>query len=161
VAAIADNNKLDIVVDVPENVLGFIDKGDEIPITKNDRKYTGEFQALIPRGDISTRTFSVKIRLENPGGWIEGMEARALLPSKKPIQGLLVSRDAVVSKFGREVVFVVIDSRANMVPVEVLGYEGKKMGIRGKGLEPWMKAIVKGNERIRDGQPVQVKNASP
>ena len=41
-----------------------------------------------------------------------------------------------------------------MIPVKVTGYEEKMVGVNARGLEEGMKVVVKGNERLRDGQPV-------
>ena len=58
---------------------------------------------------------------------------------------------------GMTVVFVVIDSKANMVPVNVAGYDGLNAGVIAKGLKEGMKVVVKGNERLRDGQEVAIQ----
>jgi hypothetical protein len=44
-----------------------------------------------------------------------------------------------------------------MLPVEIVGYDGLNAGITGQGLEEGMKAVVKGNERLRDGQDVMIQ----
>jgi hypothetical protein len=44
-----------------------------------------------------------------------------------------------------------------MVPVTVSGYQGMTAGIQGEGLEAGMKVVIKGNERLRPGQDVQVQ----
>jgi multidrug efflux pump subunit AcrA (membrane-fusion protein) len=48
----------------------------------------------------------------------------------------------------------VVDSKAKMIPVKVIGYESETAGVNARGLEEGMKVVVKGNERLRDGQPV-------
>jgi membrane fusion protein (multidrug efflux system) len=109
---------------------------------------------------VATRTFSVKIRLKNSARLIEGMEAVAVLPSGEKTGGLVVPRDAVMEMFGRTVVFVVEDSKARMIPVEVRGYAGMMAGVEAQGLQEGMKAVVKGQERLRDGQEVVISNES-
>jgi RND family efflux transporter MFP subunit len=152
VAVIADNREVDVVVDVPSDVLGYLRRGREVGIKSGGRKLAGRFMSFIPRGDVATRTFSVKIRLRNSTGLVEGMEARAVLPSGPKFEGLLVHRDAVIEKFGMNVVFAVNDATAKMIPVRVTGYEGLMVGVEGQGLSEGMKVVVKGNERINDGQ---------
>jgi len=148
---------VDVIVDVPEPILGFLRAGDKVQVKIGGEKLAGAVRAFIPRGDVATRTFPVKIRMKNPGGRLkEGMEARAALPSSGKITGLLVSRDAVVKKFGMDVVFVVADGMAKMVRVDITGHHGEMVGISGPGLEAGMQVAVKGNERIMDGQPVTI-----
>ena len=156
VGVIASDTEVDVVVDVPETILQFLETGRVVSMRHGQRQFTGKIAAVVPRGDVATRTFSVKIRLPNENRLIEGMEARVTLPSGPMVKGLLVPRDAVISKFGRTVVFVNASGAAKMIPVQVQGYDGLMAGIAGPGLESGMQAVVKGNERIRDGQPLKV-----
>ncbi len=91
---------------------------------------------------------------------IEGMEARVVLPSGQKQDTLIVPRDAVISMFGMTVVFAVIDSKAKMFSAQVAGYEGLNAGILAQGLTAGMKVVVKGNERLQDGQMVRIQAPS-
>jgi RND family efflux transporter MFP subunit len=157
VAVVANDGLVDVVVDVPREVLLYLDKGRKVGIRSGGRELEGDFFSVIPRGDVATRTFSVKLRLENDAGLIEGMEASALLPAGEKSGGLLVPRDAVIPQFGMNVVFIVVDSAARMVPVQVTGYKEKMVGVQGPGLQEGMEVVVKGHERLMDGQPVMTK----
>jgi RND family efflux transporter MFP subunit len=156
VGVVADDAQVDIVVDVPAYMLDYLKKGRLVEIKSGGRKLEGGFLSVVPKGDVATRTFSVKLRLKNTAGLIEGMEATALLPTGGKFEGFLVPRDAVISQFGMNVVFIVVESSARMVPVQVTGYEGKMAGVEGPGLQEGIKVVIKGNERLRDGQPVRV-----
>lgn len=157
VATIADDSMVDAIIDVPETSLLHLKQGRSIEVRSHNRVYTGTYISLLPRGNIATRTFSIKVRLRNTGNLIEGMEARAFIPTGAKTSSLLVNRDAVINMFGRDVVFVMQDDKAKMIPVKVLGYDGLKASIEGAGLASGMQAVVKGNERIRDGQPLITK----
>lgn len=154
VATVAADREVHAIIEVPEKLLSYLEKGAEVPVAAGGLTLIGRFEAVIPKGDVASRTFSVKIRLANDGGMLEGMEARATLPTGGKIEGLLVSRDALVNQFGRDVIFVSAEGAAKMVPVQVLGYQGLQAGVSGPGLFEGMKAVVKGNERLRDGQPL-------
>ena len=79
------------------------------------------------------------------------------LPVGEKQQTITVPRDAVISMFGMTVLFVVIDSKASMLPVSVAGYDGLNAGVIAEGLQEGMKVVVKGNERLRDGQQVAIQ----
>jgi multidrug efflux pump subunit AcrA (membrane-fusion protein) len=79
------------------------------------------------------------------------------LPTGKKEKTLTVPRDAVITVFGNTVVFAVIDSKAKMFPVKVIGYQGMTAGISADGLEEGMHVVIKGNERLRDGQAVAIQ----
>ncbi len=157
VAVVASDRELDVIVDVPERILGFLEKGQKVRVGAGGRQLEGSIWAFIPKGDVPTRTFPVKIRIGNSVGNLkEGMEARALLPASDKIKGLMAPRNAVVKKFGMDVVFAIDGSKAKMVPVQVTGYHGMMAGISGPGLQPGTKVAMEGNERVMDGQPVQI-----
>jgi multidrug efflux pump subunit AcrA (membrane-fusion protein) len=92
---------------------------------------------------------------------IEGMSARVVLPTAKPKKTLVVPRDAVIPVFGQTVVYAVKDSKAQMIPVSVIGYQDLIAGIEGQGLAEGMQVVVKGNERLRNGQRVSVIGQGP
>lgn len=161
VAVVADDSVVEAVVDVPSEILGYLSRGREVEVSAGGRSLRGAFSSYIPKGDVATRTFSVKVRLGNTAGLVEGMEARVSLPSGPRREGLIVRRDALIRKFGQDVVFVVSDRSAKMVPVRVTGYDGLMAGVEGPGLEEGMKAVVKGNERLQDGQPLNVAGQGP
>ncbi len=86
------------------------------------------------------------------------MEARVTLPVGKQIKAHIVPRDAVIKMFDKTVVFSVSDSKARMIPVELVGYRGRSAGIKAMGLQDGMKVVIKGNERLRDGQMVDINS---
>lgn len=154
VAILAKDDYVDVVAEVPENVVRHAKRGLAARIRVNGDQLNGTVFAVIPRGDISTRTFPVKIRARNTLSLIEGMAAKVRLPTGPQQETLLVPRDAVIPMFGRTVVFVIVDSKAKMIPVSIVGYQGMQTGVRAEALKPGMKVVVKGNERLRDGQMV-------
>ena len=156
VATVARDDMVDILVEVPESILRSLRIGMEVNIRAGGKETRGKIFAFIPKGDIPTRTLPVKIRMNNTFSLVEGIEARVRLPSMESRKGLMVPRDAVIMLSGKNVVFAVIDSETRMIPVNVTGYQGQMAGIEGEGLSAGMKVVVKGNERLRDGQPVTI-----
>ena len=157
VATVADDNMIDIITEVPGDIVRFIDQNMGVKLKAGGKEFKGKVSAIIQRGDISTRTFPVKVRAENSMSLIEGMEAMVMLPVGEKQQAVTVPRDAVLSMFGMTVIFVVTDSKASMLPVKVAGYDGLKAGVLAEGLREGMKVVVKGNERLRDGQEVNIQ----
>jgi RND family efflux transporter MFP subunit len=156
VATIARDDAVDIIVEVPEEVLKYLKCGMSVRATAAGKEKGGTITAIIARGDIATRTFPVKIRINNPTSLLEGMEARVRLPVGERITTLFVPRDAVLTQFGSTVVVAVVDSKAMIIPAKVIGYQGMKAGINSQKISEGMKVVVKGNERLRNGQPVTI-----
>lgn len=156
VATIARNDRVDIIVDVPEKVIRFVSPGTQVKLIAAGMETEGKIFVIIPRGEISTRTFPVKIRIKNRFSLKEGMEAKVSIPSGEKKDALIVPRDAVITMNGKAILFVVEKSKAKMIPVKILGYKGMMVGVYAEGLKEGMKAVIKGNERLRDGDAVEV-----
>ncbi|MBW2431417.1 MAG: efflux RND transporter periplasmic adaptor subunit [Deltaproteobacteria bacterium] len=154
VAVIGKDDTIDIVAEIPERIIPFIKDGMQIRATVNDNNFSGKVIAIVPRGDVATRTFPIKIRTANDLALIEGMSARVILPTANRIQALIIPRDAVISKFGQNIVFAAVNTTAKMIPVQVIGYNGLDAGVEAQGLNEGMLVVVEGNERLRNEQEV-------
>lgn len=157
VATLADDSVVDIIADIPQSVTSYVRPGMKAKIAAGGSQLLGSVTALIPRGDIASRTFPVKVRTANTLALIEGMEARVTLPTGPEEQTFVVNRDALITVSGKTAVYTVEDSKARMIPVEVIGYNGMTAGIEAEGLKEGMPVVLKGNERLRDGQDVLIK----
>ena len=154
VAVIGKDDTIDIVAEIPERFIQYVKNGMSVNATANGSNFVGTVIAIVPKGDVTTRTFPVKIRTPNEYALIEGMSARVTLPTGQVLQSLIVPRDAVISKFGQNIVYAVVDAKSNMVPVQIVGYDGLSAGVESEGLAEGMLVVVEGNERLRNGQAV-------
>lgn len=155
-ASIGKDDFADIIAEVPEHIIAYVKKGMDARVITGGREVTGKVFSIVPKGDVSTRTIPVKVRIRNVSGLIEGMQARLILPSGNKEKAMIVPRDAVITVSGKTVVFAAVDAKAKMIPVRVAGYTGMNAGVHGEGLRAGMKVVIKGNERLRDGQSVSV-----
>lgn len=156
VLTVARDDSVDAVVEVPGEIVRYLSTGMVLEVRAGDRRMTGKIVAIVPQGDVATRTFPVKVRVENRAGLIEGMEARVRVPSGPRSRSLLVPRDALVTAMGRTVVYTVEEEKAKSIPVRVTFYDGNRAAVQAPGLARGMTVIVKGNERVREGQPVVI-----
>lgn len=155
VAIVADNRNLEAHIDVPQRLLTYLEQGKQIAVTCGGKEYRADFIHIIPRGDIATRTFTVKLKLLEAAGLLAGMEASAQLPNGPTINGLLVPRDAVIKAFGNDVIYLAEGNTAKMMPVRINGYRGMQVAISAPGISAGAQVVVKGNERIHDGQAIR------
>lgn len=149
------DDEFDVECNIPARAANVVQKGLDVIVRVNDSELDGKVYAIIPKGDVSTRTFPVKIRVKSPGWLAEGMEARVFLPSSAPGETLIVPRDAVISSRGQMVVWTIVDGKAAPIPVRVTGFRGLEAGVVAEGLKEGMPVVTKGNERLRPGQPVR------
>ena len=76
------------------------------------------------------------------------------VPTLKEQNALLIPRDAVIKRFGQNVVFANAEGKAVMIPVQVIGYRTDLAAIAGEGLAEGMRLVIKGNERIFPNMPI-------
>lgn len=156
IAVYARDDVHDVIVNLPQAQLPYVTAGTPVEVTVQDKTFPGEIVAIIPRGDVATRTFPVKVRAIGQDWLFEAMSADVRVPQGEPVATLMVPRDAVLTNDGRSTVFVVQDGGASQVPVNVLGYNGLLAGVDASGLTVGDQIVVKGHERLRPGQPIEV-----
>ena len=156
VATMARQGAMDIRVNVPQTVLPFLKPDMNVRCLAAGKEYTGTILSVIPSGNVETRTFPVRIRIQDPLNLAEGMEAGVRLPIGETKKSLVILRDAVIEKFGQNVIFIVENNTAIMMPVAIVGYAGQMAGVEAQGIREGTKVVIKGNERIQSGQPVVV-----
>ena len=154
VVVTARDDEFEVVVNAPKEAFGVVKPGLKVGVGTAGDEIPGEVFAVIPRGDVATRTFPVKIRVRNNGNLAEGMEARVFLPKGLGGTTMIVPRDALISVRGDQVVWAVLDGKAVPVPVYVVGFRGLLAGVKSPKLQEGMDVVVKGNERLRPGQAV-------
>jgi multidrug efflux pump subunit AcrA (membrane-fusion protein) len=98
------------------------------------------------------------VRLANPDLKIKGgMEARVTFNLGTEKDALLVPKDAIVTAGTNRLVFLAADQVAQPVMVQVLGYYDGSVAIEGP-VNPGDIVVIRGNERLRPGQPVKILN---
>jgi len=156
VAEFAKTGIMDIIVNVPERLLTYMKKGLVAEAEIAGQTVKASFQAIIPAGDVTNRTFPVKFRTNSSTNLLEGMEAKISLPTANTVNVIFINRDAIVKAQGNIFVYTVIDNAAKPLPVNIVGYEGSKAGVTSQALKAGMPVVVKGNERLRPDQPVNI-----
>jgi RND family efflux transporter MFP subunit len=161
VVTLLDLTRVLITVDVPERYIVKLSTENAVNVaipSISDENRSGRIFAILPQGNASARTFPVKVLVENPGFAVKSsMEAHVTFSLSERRQALLVPKDAVVTAGDQRLVFLVADGKAVPVPVQIEGYYGGSVAVEGR-LAPGTPVVVRGNERLRPGQAVEVQN---
>lgn len=164
VADLVQLDPLFVRMNVPENVIAFIQPGDEAVVTFDalrGREFRGKVDQVLPEADPVSRTFAVKILLPNPKYEIRpGFFARAVLLARNATSGFVVPADAIVSRGDEAHVVAARNGQAVIVPVQRVLSESGKVVVNGE-LKPDDVLVVRGNENLRPGQPLIIQNAPP
>ncbi len=159
VVEIVDLSRVEIAVPFPERAVGRLRPGSPAEVRLDalgDRVFSGEVIAIVPQGDVVSRKFRIKVRVANPDRAIKaGMFARVSFGLGGTRDAILVPKDAVVRRAGTALVYVVNGETAHEVRVQTGAAQGGDVEVAG-GLRPGQMVVVRGNERLRDGQGIQV-----
>jgi RND family efflux transporter MFP subunit len=159
VVSLVDLGRIRITVDVPERYAVQLSRKSPVRVlveSVSDEAFLGEISAILPEGDLDARTFPVRVELANPGFKIRsGMEARATFSLGTQRNALLIPKDAVVTAGTNRLVFLVASSVAQPAPVQVIGYYDGNVAVEGP-LKLGDRVVIRGNERLMPGQPVQI-----
>lgn len=161
--AMVGDRELEIEADVPYRRLGGLEPGTEVALELADgSRHKARVRAVVPEEDPLTRTRPVRLtpEFDSPVRTLApGQSVTVEIPLGAVRQVLTVSKDAVVPRQSDSVVFVVTDGKAEQRRVEL----GEAIGDRFEvltGLAEGEPTVVRGNERLRDGQPVRVEASS-
>jgi len=172
VAEVIQLDPIDIHVAVPEAYITNVHVGSTVRIRLDASPTTillGKVWRIVPQADVLSRTFPVIVRLPNPrvdGAHLlkAGMLSHVFLATGREQPVLMVPKDALVLQSDSTSVVVVDDEssdgppQARIVPVE-LGTANDAM-IQVTDRTGYLRAdqfvVVRGNERLRPGQPLNV-----
>lgn len=178
VAEVAALDEVDVLVNVLESQIQYVELGKTVRVeiqSLNKPVLTGNVELIIPRADYKTRTFPVKVRLQNQiknGVPVikAGMLARVSLPTGQQKRSLLVPKDAIVLGGRTPAIFVIDGAKkqgetgtARLVPVKIgiavdqfVAVEVDRLADANAKLEAGSLVVTRGNERLQGTPAVQV-----
>jgi RND family efflux transporter MFP subunit len=156
IGMIARRGAYEIVASIPETSAPYVAQRMELEVQVGAETLTGKVSALIPRGDIATRTFPLKVQVQTDQLLMEGMTALVRTPIGERVECFLVPRDALINQQGSFFVITIQDGVARKHPVRVLGYQDAMAGIDAPELGPAQLFAIKGHERLNDGDHVEL-----
>jgi len=146
-------------IQVPQEEVEVLSQVDEVLVHVAGLKQaiSGELLSISPAVDARTRTFMVRIRLQNAPDTVKpGMSARAVFRPEQDDSQLWISRDAIVRlSDGRIQVWVVESGDARSRQVILGRTVGDRIEVL-SGLQGDEQIVVRGNESLREGQPVRI-----
>jgi RND family efflux transporter MFP subunit len=170
---IVELNEVEVEVMVPERHMRELRIGAKVDVRidalAEQQTRKGTIARVVSQADTKSRLFPVRVLLtnekdENGERPIRaGMFAVAQLPLGTKHVARLVPKDALVLQAGKSVVFVV-DANANgggskvsSLPVKPGSAHEDLVEVEGN-LKPGQLVVVRGNERLADGQTVQIES---
>ena len=159
VAHLVSTDTIRVIVNVPERHLPLLSLGTvaSVEITAlGGLPNAGRVVAILSEGYAESHTFPVAVEIDNPKDLIRSnMSAQVHFKVQQPEAAVLVHKDALVRNADGEAVFLAVEGKAVSTPVRSgLAYSGF-VAVEGN-LKAGDLAVVRGNERLRDGQNVRI-----
>jgi RND family efflux transporter MFP subunit len=159
VVELVDLAQVEVQVPLPEEYVRDVRVGDSVVAVFDALpgvEVKGTVFSVIAQADRSARTFPVKVVLANPDLHIKsGMVARVHLAVGAPYQAVVIPKDALVLKGGKEFAFIVANNTVTQVAVIPINHFEDLVEVQG-GIEEGMQVVVEGNERLLPGQSVRI-----
>jgi RND family efflux transporter MFP subunit len=158
IITLLNDTDLEIEVDVPS-----IRALDLKPYTnvkanlQNGLSFNAVIRAIIPQENSQTRAVAVRLTAKD-GPLKQGIAGNQSVKLKLPIGDnanvVTVHKDAVLIKNGKKIVFVFKKGIANMQTTKLGRAVGNRFEVLA-GLQPGDLVVVRGNERLRPGEPIK------
>ncbi len=169
IVALADLATLEVEADVAEANVAKVGKGQPAEVTVEalpDKRFAGVLRQVIPTADRTKATVMVKVTiLQKDKDLKPEMSAKVtfLEPERQPNPGaaqgpvVLVPREAVANRGGRQVVFLVREGKKAVARPVVLGTERNGQFVVRDGLSGGEILVARPSDDLKDGAAVRVK----
>jgi RND family efflux transporter MFP subunit len=155
-------NKLELEISVPEENLRLVRVGQSVKVQIDavNQTINGTIQQIVPAANAQSRSFMVKIPLNNSSNLISGMFGRIALPIGANKETLFVPNTALIQRGQLQGVYVVetMDEKAIAVLRWVKTGKPRNEQIEiVSGLKSGDRIITSNIGQLSDGQPVAVR----
>jgi RND family efflux transporter MFP subunit len=155
-------NKLELEISVPEENLRLVRVGQSVKVQIDavNQTINGTIQQIVPAANAQSRSFMVKIPLNNSSNLISGMFGRIALPIGANKETLFVPNTALIQRGQLQGVYVVetMDEKAIAILRWVKTGKPRNEQIEiVSGLKSGDRIITSNIGQLSDGQPVAVR----
>jgi RND family efflux transporter MFP subunit len=156
VVRLVEPDNLEVVARAPLSSIRYVEIGNSLPITSELHAGEGSVRTIVPFRDGRSHLFELRLAVPAADGWRVGESVRLDVPSAEPVEVLAVPRDALVlRREGTSVFRLTEDNIAERVSVTTGLGAGGMIQITA-GLQPGDRVVIRGAERLREGQKVAV-----
>lgn len=158
ILTLVQNDELEVEINIPENKLSEVKIGTpcEISFWANPEKVSGVVREISPMADSTSKTYRVKISLQNLREDINlGMTASAIFPAKN-LNGVILPLSAIYQTGENSQVWIVTaENKAALKNVTVQDFSNNEVLV--SGLNAGEIVITAGVHKLREGQEVIAK----
>lgn len=137
---------------IPENMISRLRRGMPLQITLDslNATFSARLQEIVPAGDPASRTFTVKVPIQQPGVR-SGMFGRAHIPLNSDARGIFIPRSAVFERGALVAVWTVgADNLARMRLIKTGRRSGDQIEVLA-GLDAGERFVLRPTAAVTDG----------
>ena len=153
------DTELEIEADVPFKRISGLVPGATVTVRLDDgSEHAAEVRALVPVENQMTRTRTVRLipKFDEAAERLaDGQSVVIEVPIGTPRDVVTVHKDAIIRQGETALVYVVKDGKAAIRPVSLGDAVGTRFEVL-SNLVPGDAVVIRGNERLRDGQMVNI-----
>ncbi|HHY13091.1 MAG TPA: efflux RND transporter periplasmic adaptor subunit, partial [Thermoanaerobacterales bacterium] len=159
VFTIVNLDEVHIDLNISEKNIGNLEKGQEVSVivsATNKSEFIGSITNVSPSADPRTRSFPVRVEIDNSKHILKGgMFAQVLIKTQKIEDALLVPQEAVIDMGTEKVVYVIEDDIAYKRSVVTGINDGENIEII-SGIKNGDNIVIVGQNLLRDKTKVSV-----
>ena len=156
---IIDTERVEVQARIQQVSIPHVKSGDQIKIKGPSGEVDGVVRTVIPVGDDISRLYEIRVEFDN-SNWPAGTAVEIATPIKEKQNVIAVSRDALVIRQSSIIVYRInSENKAEPVPVKPGISNVSHIQVIGNVKEN-DKIVVRGNERLRPDQAVQIVTGS-
>lgn len=156
VVRLVDTQNLEVIAQAPVNLAAVLNDGQKVVLRKDEQLFDSNIRALVPVGDTISRTMEIRVNIPANAAYVVGTAVQIGVPASTPAQVVAVPRDALVLRSEGTYVFrIKEDNTAERLLVRTGAASGSRVAVVG-GIENGDRVVVRGGERLRPGQTVQL-----
>ncbi len=158
IVRLIDVDTLEIQAYISREAYNNIKPNDTLVIQGPDSNTNGTVRAVIPVGDSQSRLYEIRVGFEQ-SDWHVGTAVRLATPIEPERSVVAVPRDAlVIRQTGTMIYRINKDNVAELIPVTTGIADASYIEVSGN-VSIGDQIVIRGNERLRPGQSVQVTNS--
>ena len=161
VLTLVDSRQLDIFLELPEKLSSQIRPGKAVILSSRNLpnwRDRATITGVIPSTEEGSRRQLVRISIDNPPEeLISGMAVRGELQIPLAYDSFIISRDALVRRGNKWLVFTVTNGQAQQIEVKLVADIGSEVAIASEQLQIGQQVVVQGGDALSDGASVKAK----
>lgn len=156
---VVSSGPVDVVVDASPSLVGRVQVGDEARLVSWPQVFL-RVKGVVPALDPATRTLRIRLEPKSklPSSVLPGTSVEVAFSVTVDSEGArVVPEDAVLFDGQRSRIVKAEDGKARILEVEVIARSSSEVLLKAPDLRIGDQVIVRGNERVRPGQPLSLE----